>query len=75
MKDHAISIFNRHNQEVIERILEDRLLVYQPGEGWERLCRFLNVTVPSEPFPHMNGTASFRRDILGIEDPATEPAV
>lgn len=72
-KDHAISIFNRHNQQVIERIAKDRLLVYQAGDGWEPLCGFLGVAVPNETFPHLNDTASFRKNVLGIEEPATEP--
>ncbi|WP_158069509.1 sulfotransferase [Moorena bouillonii] len=24
------------------------------GEGWEKLCKFLEVPVPSQPFPHLN---------------------
>ena len=30
------------------------LLVYRVGEGWERLCQFLQVEVPAAPFPHEN---------------------
>ena len=30
------------------------LLVYRVGEGWERLCQFLEVEVPAVPFPHEN---------------------
>ena len=31
-----------------------QLLVYRVGEGWERLCQFLEVEVPDCPFPHEN---------------------
>ena len=24
------------------------------GEGWERLCPFLGLAPPDEPFPHFN---------------------
>ena len=30
------------------------LLVYRVGEGWERLCQFLELEVPAVPFPHEN---------------------
>ena len=32
----------------------DRLLVFSITDGWEPLCKFLDVSVPKEPFPHEN---------------------
>ncbi|MCB1323082.1 MAG: hypothetical protein KDK34_22690 [Leptospiraceae bacterium] len=29
------------------------------GEGWEKLCPFLNLPVPTEPFPHKNKRTDF----------------
>ena len=46
--------FTRRNQQVIDTIPPERLLVYHPKEGWEPLCAFLGVPVPSEPFPRVN---------------------
>jgi hypothetical protein len=57
-KAHALEVFNRHNQEVRDAIDPARLLVFDVREGWEPLCRFLEVPVPSEPFPRLNDTAS-----------------
>jgi hypothetical protein len=57
-KAHAIEVFNRHNQEVRDTIDAKRLLVFDVREGWAPLCRFLEVPVPSEPFPRLNDTAS-----------------
>jgi Sulfotransferase domain len=57
-KAHAIEVFNRHNQEVRDTIEPKRLLVFDVREGWGPLCRFLEVPVPSEPFPRLNDTAS-----------------
>jgi len=34
------------------------LLVYNCKEGWEPLCKFLDVEVPPVPFPHENKKAS-----------------
>ena len=38
----------------------ENLLVFQVGEGWERLCEFLGHDVPDVEFPHENraGTAT-----------------
>ncbi len=57
-KAHAIAVFNRHNQEVRDTVDPRRLLVFDVREGWAPLCRFLEVPVPSEPFPRLNDTAS-----------------
>ncbi len=56
-KAHAIAVYNRHNEEVRRTIPPNRLLVFEPREGWAPLCRFLGVPVPQEPFPHLNDTA------------------
>ena len=37
---------------------EKQLLVYQVGEGWERLCDFLGKDVPDVAFPHENAGGS-----------------
>lgn len=57
---HAKRVFEQHNQAVIDAIPASRLLVYEPGDGWEPLCRFLDVPVPDEDFPHRNDTAWYR---------------
>jgi Sulfotransferase domain len=39
----------------------DRLLVFDLEDGWEPLCKFLDVPVPpGMPFPHLNDTATFQ---------------
>src|SRR5262245_9665357 len=57
---HAKRVFEAHNQAVIDAIPASRLLVYQPGDGWEPICRFLEVPVPDQDFPHLNDTAWYR---------------
>jgi hypothetical protein len=51
--------FRRHTQNVIAAIPPERLLIFEVGEGWERLCKFLEVPVPDEPFPAQNSRAEF----------------
>lgn len=57
-RDHAIAVFDQHVSEVCRTIEPKRLLVFNVNEGWEPLCKFLGVSVPSEPFPKLNDTAS-----------------
>lgn len=52
--------FRRHSEDVERTIAKDRLLVFQVGEGWERLCAFLGVAVPATPFPSENSREEFR---------------
>ena len=59
-RDHATRIFEKHNQSVIDAIPASKLLIYQPGDGWEPICRFLEKPVPNEDFPQLNDTAWYR---------------
>ena len=65
-KDHAIGVFNRHNEEVQRRVPKERLLVYEVKQGWGPLCEFLGVEVPDKPFPHLNDASEMRRLILMV---------
>jgi hypothetical protein len=53
------AMFRRHVAEVKATIDPKRLLVYQVGEGWDRLCAFLGVPVPNEPYPSENSRQEF----------------
>jgi hypothetical protein len=57
--DHAIEVFNEHNDAVRREISPDRLLVFEVGQGWEPLCALLGVPVPDEPFPRTNDRQEF----------------
>lgn len=57
-KAHALDVFKRHIEEVRATIDPKRLLVFDVREGWEPLCRFLEVAIPRDPFPRLNDTAS-----------------
>jgi hypothetical protein len=58
-------VMERWNLSVQEHVPADRLLVWNPCEGWDPLCHFLDVDVPSDPLPRLNDTASFREGIIG----------
>ncbi len=61
-RKHAISVFNAHIAKVKATIPAERLLVFDVAEGWEPLCRFLGVPVPSVSFPRLNSTRQFVKD-------------
>ena len=68
--DHAsdeglAAIMARWNDEVKATVPADRLLVWDPSDGWEPLCEFLSVEVPAEPLPRLNDTSSFREGMTG----------
>jgi len=65
-REHAIETFERHNEEVEQRVPAEKLLVYEVKEGWAPLCEFLGVEVPDQPFPHLNDAEVFRGRIRRI---------
>lgn len=58
-KDHVIDVYKKNSADVRAAFGPDRLLTFDPNEGWDPLCAFLGVAVPDEPFPHTNTTAEF----------------
>jgi hypothetical protein len=58
-REHVLSVFRRHNEEVRRSVDPDRLLTYDVSDGWRPLCRFLGVPVPASPFPHSNRRRTF----------------
>lgn len=49
-------IFQKRNQDIVSFFDDSNLLVMDlaKGDGWEELCKFLNVPTPPQPFPHLN---------------------
>ncbi|KAM0749479.1 hypothetical protein T439DRAFT_327167 [Meredithblackwellia eburnea MCA 4105] len=43
-------------REIVDKIAPERLLIFQVKEGWEPLCKFLDVPVPDVPFPNLNNS-------------------
>ena len=51
----------------MQTVPSENLLVFEPKEGWEPLCKFLGKPVPDQPFPHVNDTASFNKMLRFIK--------
>jgi len=60
-QEFATAVFERHNARVVATVPADRLLVYPIQDGWEPLCRFLDVPIPAVPFPHVNERRELQR--------------
>ena len=60
-----VALFNAYTDRIKAEIPAERLLVWDPREGWEPLCDFLGVAVPDEPLPRVNDTSAFKEGILG----------
>ena len=57
---HMIEVYERHNAEVKRTIPAERLLVFEVDQGWEPLCKFLDVAKPAKPYPILNTTEEFQ---------------
>lgn len=64
----AKAAYEQHNAAVRATVPPERLLDWQPGDGWAPICDALGVDVPDEPFPHANSTEEFRI-MVGLDPP------
>jgi len=56
--------FERWNQEVIDAVPAERLLVWDPKDGWEPLCELLELPVPEVPLPDVDATENFQKNLI-----------
>jgi hypothetical protein len=63
-KDTAITHMREHEENIIKAIPPDQLLIFSVAQGWEPLCKFLEVPVPSVPFPRANDGEQFKVNYL-----------
>jgi hypothetical protein len=59
----AMAAYVRHNERVRSQVPAERLVDWQPGDGWEPICAALGLAVPSDPFPHKNTSEEFQADM------------
>jgi hypothetical protein len=64
-KEGLIRSAQRWNDEVKATVPADRLLVWEPKDGWEPLCELLDLPVPDVEFPRVNDMAGFQQGIMG----------
>jgi Sulfotransferase domain len=61
IKPAAIASYEEHNRRVREIIPPNQLLEYSVKQGWEPLCKFLEIQdCPTTPFPRTNSARSLQ---------------
>jgi len=58
-REHSIAAYQTNNEKVRATIPAERLLVFSPADGWDPICRFVGVPVPSSDFPRSNARDEF----------------
>jgi hypothetical protein len=64
-REPMMEAMERWNDEVKSTVPPERLLVWEPKDGWEPLCEFVGVDVPDEELPNVNDTQGFNFMITG----------
>ena len=65
-EDAAKRAYEAHNATVRAEVPPERLVEWQPGDGWKPICDALGVPVPDAEFPHTNTSEEFRSN-FGLE--------
>ncbi len=53
--EESVKFYNQWLEEVKQTVPKDRLLIFNPKQGWKPLCEFLEVPIPENPFPTNSG--------------------
>jgi len=56
-----VKVYNNWVCEIKATIPEEQLLIFNVKEGWEPLCKFLDVPIPDVPFPRTNDRAQMQK--------------
>ncbi len=62
-RETMIARLNAHNEDVQASVDPRRLLVYDVSQGWAPLCEFIGVPIPEAPFPRINTTDDFQKNL------------
>lgn len=60
-KQNGRRVFEEHYARIRKLVPKERLLEYHVSEGWEPLCKFLDVPMPEAKFPSGNEVSVFHR--------------
>jgi hypothetical protein len=62
-RDAAMAAYAAHNAAVRAEVPGDRLIDWQPHDGWEPICSALGIAVPDIAFPHTNTSDDFQKSL------------
>ena len=57
----SVDFFNDWVQHVTSSVPKEKLLIFNVKEGWEPLCKFLDLPIPKNPFPRVNDTKTLKK--------------
>ena len=58
-KANAIAVYEANVARAQREVPAERLIVFDPRDGWQPLCRAFDLPVPDEPYPRINTTEEF----------------
>jgi len=67
-KEKAIASYKAYQERVRACVPKEQLLEFSVKDGWGPLCKFLGVSAPSGPFPHVNDTNTQLQHAKQIEN-------
>lgn len=56
-------MYNNWVDYVKQSVPPEKLLVFNPKDGWEPLCKFLQIPIPKESYPFRNTATEFKDHI------------
>jgi hypothetical protein len=62
-REAAMAAYDAHNASVRAEVPEDRLIDWQPRDGWGPICDALDLPVPEVAFPHANTSEDFQKSV------------
>jgi hypothetical protein len=65
-REHMLQRFHAHMAAVEAAVPPERLLVFEARQGWQPICAFLDLPVPSERYPHANSEDETKALLDGI---------
>ena len=65
-KPAAIALYQAHIEEVKALVPPEKLLIFTVNQGWEPLCKFLDVAVPQTEFPNVHDRAQIKKTIADL---------
>jgi len=65
----AKSAFEAYNDNVRSTVPSERLIEWQPSDGWAPICDALGLPVPEEVFPHVNTSEEFIQERFSDKSP------
>ena len=68
-QEFALQVYEKHTAEVLEYASSQGRPVYihTVTDGWEKLCEFLGIAVPDQPYPRSNSRTTRSRTVTHID--------